>query len=138
MRVPIIFVCLAVHCPTIPSRRGLILSTTSTKMNTRVLLSCANGNSLIGAPELTCLPSGNWSAPVPICESIECADLANLTDPHLRVSILSREVGGRAVFSCAQGYGLNGPNDAVCQQNGDWSMPLPTCEGKANSLQKNL
>jgi hypothetical protein len=41
----------------------------NTKMNTKVLLSCANGNSLIGAPEITCLPSGNWSAPFPICES---------------------------------------------------------------------
>ncbi|XP_021914139.1 sushi, von Willebrand factor type A, EGF and pentraxin domain-containing protein 1 isoform X2 [Zootermopsis nevadensis] len=118
----------AVHCPMIPPRRGMNLSTLNTKMNTRVLLSCANGNSLIGAPEITCLPSGNWSAPIPICESIECADLVNLTDPHLRVSILSREVGGRAVFSCAQGYGLRGPHEAVCQHTGDWASPLPTCQ----------
>jgi hypothetical protein len=53
----------------IPPRRGLNLNTVNTKMNTKVLLSCANGNSLIGAPEITCLPSGNWSAPFPICES---------------------------------------------------------------------
>ncbi|XP_068084486.1 sushi, von Willebrand factor type A, EGF and pentraxin domain-containing protein 1 [Anabrus simplex] len=118
----------AVHCPMIPPRRGLNLSTQSTKMNTKVTLSCANGNSLIGAPEITCLPSGNWSAPIPICESIECADLVNLTDPHLRVSILSREVGGRAVFSCAQGYGLRGPHEAVCLHSGDWASPLPTCQ----------
>jgi hypothetical protein len=63
------------------------------------------------------------------CTGIECADLANLTDPHLRVSILSREVGGRAVFSCAQGYGLRGPHEAVCQHTGDWASPLPTCQG---------
>ncbi|GLH01645.1 CSON007528 protein, partial [Gryllus bimaculatus] len=59
---------------------------------------------------------------------IECADLMNLTDPHLRVSILSREVGGRAVFSCAQGYGLRGPHEAICLHTGDWASPLPTCE----------
>ncbi|KAK7866166.1 hypothetical protein R5R35_001392 [Gryllus longicercus] len=118
----------AVHCPNIPPRRGLNLSTMNTKMNTKVTLSCANGNSLIGASEITCLPSGNWSAPIPICESIECADLMNLTDPHLRVSILSREVGGRAVFSCAQGYGLRGPHEAICLHTGDWASPLPTCE----------
>ncbi|XP_049790095.1 sushi, von Willebrand factor type A, EGF and pentraxin domain-containing protein 1-like [Schistocerca nitens] len=118
----------AVHCPPIPSRRGLNVNTLNTKMNTKILLSCANGNSLIGAPEITCLPSGNWSAPIPICESIECADLVNLTDPHLRVSILSREVGGRAVFSCAQGYGLRGPHEAVCLPSGDWTTPMPTCQ----------
>jgi hypothetical protein len=45
------------------------------------------------------------------------------------VSILSREVGGRAVFSCAQGYGLRGPHEAVCQHTGDWASPIPTCQG---------
>ncbi|KAG8223019.1 hypothetical protein J437_LFUL001341 [Ladona fulva] len=118
----------AVHCPVVPVRRGLVLSTLNTRMNTRALLSCQNGNSLIGAPEIVCLPSGNWSAPFPICESIECADLANVTDPHLRVSIVSREVGGRAVFSCEHGYGLQGPQEAVCQHTGEWSTPQPTCQ----------
>ena len=66
---------------------------------------------------------------VSFCAGIECADLVNLTDPHLRVSILSREVGGRAVFSCVQGYGLRGPHEAVCQHSGDWASPLPTCQG---------
>lgn len=58
-----------VDCPEIPARRGLTLSVTDTKLSTRVQLSCANGNSLIGASELLCLPSGNWSAPLPVCES---------------------------------------------------------------------
>lgn len=38
-------------------------------------------------------------------------------------------MGGRAVFSCAQGYGLRGPHEAVCQHTGDWASPLPTCQG---------
>lgn len=59
----------AVACPEIPARRGLTLSSNETKLSTRVALSCANGNSLIGAGELVCLPSGNWSAPLPVCES---------------------------------------------------------------------
>ncbi|XP_063237081.1 sushi, von Willebrand factor type A, EGF and pentraxin domain-containing protein 1 isoform X2 [Bacillus rossius redtenbacheri] len=118
----------AVHCPELPARRGLSTNSASTKMNARVLLSCANGNSLIGAAEVTCLPSGNWSAPAPVCESIECADFVNLTDPHLRVSILSREVGGRVAFSCAPGHGLRGPHEAVCLQSGDWASPLPVCQ----------
>lgn len=59
----------AVTCPDIPIRRGLTMSTTESKLSTRVVLSCANGNSLIGAGEIVCLPSGNWSAPLPVCES---------------------------------------------------------------------
>lgn len=59
----------AVNCSEIPPRRGLTLSINDTKMSSRVMLSCANGNSLIGASELVCMPSGNWSAPLPVCES---------------------------------------------------------------------
>lgn len=59
----------AIHCPVVSNRRGLIVNSQSTKMNTKLQFSCANGNSLIGAAEIVCLPSGNWSAPFPICES---------------------------------------------------------------------
>ncbi|XP_052851585.1 uncharacterized protein LOC128261770 isoform X2 [Drosophila gunungcola] len=120
----------AINCPEIPMRRGLIVNTNDTKLSTRALMSCANGNSLIGASELFCMPSGNWSAPLPVCESVECGDIplgmgGNASSP--RVSVLSREVGGRAAFSCSSGYGLRGPAEAICNPTGEWSAPLPTC-----------
>ncbi|XP_052123223.1 uncharacterized protein LOC113209590 isoform X3 [Frankliniella occidentalis] len=59
----------AVNCPKLPDKRGLVYSSTSTKMNSRVSMSCPGGNSLIGASEIVCLASGNWSAPFPVCES---------------------------------------------------------------------
>ncbi|EDV98774.1 uncharacterized protein LOC6566632 isoform X2 [Drosophila grimshawi] len=119
----------AINCPEIPIRRGLIVNTNDTKLSTRVLLSCSNGNSLIGASELFCLPSGNWSALLPVCESVECGDIPlmanNVSSP--RVSVLSREVGGRAAFSCSTGYGLRGPTEAICLPTGEWATPFPTC-----------
>ncbi|XP_037811776.1 CUB and sushi domain-containing protein 1 isoform X2 [Lucilia sericata] len=118
----------SINCPEIPTRRGLIVNTNETKLSTRVLMSCSNGNSLIGASELFCLPSGNWSAPLPVCESVECGDIPlpnNISSP--RVSVLSREVGGRAAFSCSSGYGLRGPSEAICMPSGEWATPFPTC-----------
>lgn len=118
-------------------------------MSTKVQFSCNNGNALIGTPEITCLASGNWSSPLPICESklidiqnsnddffkicfpgVECGDIpiqasGNGTAP--RVAIISREVGGRAVFSCPAGYGLKGPSEAICLATGEWGGPFPTC-----------
>ncbi|KAM8716457.1 hypothetical protein ACLKA7_003348 [Drosophila subpalustris] len=118
-----------INCPEIPIRRGLIVNTNDTKLSTRVLLSCSNGNSLFGASELFCLPSGNWSALLPVCESVECGDIPlmpnNVSSP--RVSVLSREVGGRAAFSCSTGYGLRGPSEAICLPTGEWATPFPTC-----------
>lgn len=61
----------AVHCNEITPRRGLALSTTATQLGTKVQFSCNNGNALIGTPEIACLASGNWSGPLPICESIK-------------------------------------------------------------------
>lgn len=60
----------AVQCEEIPQTvHGLLASTNDTKMSARVQLTCVNGNSLIGTTVLVCLPSGNWSAPFPVCES---------------------------------------------------------------------
>ncbi|KAL1379441.1 hypothetical protein pipiens_014899 [Culex pipiens pipiens] len=119
-----------VHCNEIQVRRGLSASTLETMMGTRVLFSCTNGNALIGTPEISCLPSGNWSAPLPVCESVECGEVpiqANSNGSAPRVAILSREVGGRAAFSCPPGYGLRGPSEAICLPAGEWGAPFPSC-----------
>ncbi|XP_057654239.1 sushi, von Willebrand factor type A, EGF and pentraxin domain-containing protein 1 isoform X7 [Diorhabda carinulata] len=118
----------AIHCPVVPQRRGLTVNTQSTKMNTKLKFSCINGNALIGAPEVVCLPSGNWSAPFPICESIECGEVGVVLSEHLKVLVVSREVGGRAIFSCEPGFGLRGSSETICQSSGDWATPFPTCE----------
>lgn len=54
-------------------------------MNTHVRFSCANGNALIGAPEIVCLPSGNWSSPFPVCES----ELNTITAPAFKMNWLN-------------------------------------------------
>lgn len=63
---------------------------------------------------------------------IECGDILISGSPNKsvpRVSILSREVGGRATFSCQTGYGLRGPAQTTCLASGEWSTPFPTCTG---------
>lgn len=129
-----------VHCPAIVERKGLVASTRNTKMGVKVHFSCHNSNSLIGAPELTCLPSGSWSSPTPFCESVLCPDITNITnDRILRVSIVSREVGGRALFSCPPGFTIRGAGtESVCQSSGEWAQPLPRCEGKRDKKKKKF
>jgi len=108
-------------------RRGLVLSTTATQMGTKVQFSCNNGNALIGTPEIACLASGNWSSPLPICESVECGEVPippSLNGSAPRVAIISREVGGRAAFSCPPGHGLKGPSETICLPSGEWGGPV--------------
>lgn len=63
---------------------------------------------------------------------VECGDLpitasSNRSVP--RVAVLSREVGGRAAFSCRSGYGIRGPSESICLPTGEWSLPFPDCVG---------
>lgn len=68
-KIWVLFNFLAVHCPRPPDRPGLHVSSQSNKMNTKIVFSCKNGNALLGPEQAVCLPSGNWSAPAPVCES---------------------------------------------------------------------
>jgi len=60
---------------------------------------------------------------------IECEKIDNLTDPNLRIATLSRQVGGEIMFSCMQGFGLDGPTHSTCLPTGEWEQPFPTCAG---------
>ena len=39
-----------------------------------------------------------------------------------------------AVYSCNEGYKLNGPAERTCQANGQWDGIEPTCDGELNTL----
>lgn len=69
------------------------------------------------------------STAVNILLGVECGDFGNVLPQHLRVSVVSREVGGRAVFSCAPGYGLRGASETACLSSGEWATPYPSCVG---------
>ncbi|CAG0920180.1 unnamed protein product [Notodromas monacha] len=127
----------AVHCPELPIRPGLVMTPkNSHQMMTKVFFSCENGNSLVGTNEISCLPSGNWSAPVPDCQTVKCPPMLNTSTEDLvpgavkvdvRVEVQSQSVGGKAFFSCPESYGLRGPTESVCRPDGFWSRPFPIC-----------
>ncbi|XP_037777143.1 complement receptor type 2-like isoform X1 [Penaeus monodon] len=120
-----------VHCPNINVNESdkVIFEPNETKMNTIVKFSCEVGYSLVGASEIKCLPSGNWSAPFPRCEDIECPDpRESPTDPLLRVTVVARGVGSQVLYDCPRGHPVKGPTSAICQENGQWSSPPPRCK----------
>lgn len=65
---------------------------------------------------------------------VECGEVGSVLPPHLKVAVISREVGGRAVFSCTPGYGLRGPHETVCLLSGEWASNFPTCVGAYDKI----
>lgn len=51
-----------------------------------------------------------------------------------KITIMNREVGGKAIFSCPQGFMTEGSPEAVCQMSGQWSAPVPICKGKCKDV----
>lgn len=76
---------------------------------------------------------------------IECPDISNESGAYTaalknstfkknelsqpKISVLSREVGGKATFTCPQGFMTEGSSEAVCQSSGQWSASVPFCRG---------
>ncbi|KAG8200512.1 hypothetical protein JTE90_000589 [Oedothorax gibbosus] len=121
-------VVAAVHCPTIKVTPGLHVSNPSTKLDTKVVFSCRDGQTLIGDEEATCMPSGNWSRDAPTCQVTECPDISNVTTDFLKAEVSGQAVGAKATFSCPAGYGLRGDEVLQCLDTGQWSSTVPYCE----------
>lgn len=116
-------------CPNIEATEGLKASSLeAVGLSAEVTFECTNGNSLIGAPKVKCLPSGIWDHPIPACQDIVCPENITLwatsLRPHLKVQVHSFGAGGHAFFSCQRGHTLVGTKKAKCLRNGEWSVAL--------------
>ncbi|KAJ4948970.1 hypothetical protein JOQ06_020490, partial [Pogonophryne albipinna] len=62
--------------------------------------------------------------------SVFCADCPKLENavPHLHVSTVEISPGAQVQLSCDPGFYLRGEPVLQCQNKGEWSHPLPSCE----------
>lgn len=64
--------------------------------------------------------------------AITCADLQ---DPkNGTVEIKANRVGGKAVYSCNDGYKLTGLSTRLCHANGKWTGVVPVCKGEDSAI----
>ncbi|KAM8746660.1 sushi, von Willebrand factor type A, EGF and pentraxin domain-containing protein 1 isoform 1-T1 [Acanthopagrus schlegelii] len=76
--------------------------------------------------------------------SIFCADCPKLEHavPHLHASTVEVSPGAQVQLSCDPGFYLLGEPVLQCQNKGEWSHPLPSCErvscGPPHSLENGL
>ncbi|XP_040039010.2 sushi, von Willebrand factor type A, EGF and pentraxin domain-containing protein 1 isoform X1 [Gasterosteus aculeatus] len=62
--------------------------------------------------------------------SVFCADCPKLESavPHLHASTVEVSPGAQVQLSCDPGFYLRGEPVLQCQNKGEWSQPLPSCE----------
>nr|XP_027202894.1 CUB and sushi domain-containing protein 1-like [Dermatophagoides pteronyssinus] len=129
-----IYECIAVTCPTpVRPHNGLRIVDVNRKqrMNRNffipgdiIIFSCMSNRLKLTAK---CRDDGEWSQRMPHCpmnefSTLKCAPITTFS--HGTVKIVNQT---RALFSCNDGYELDGATTINCNINGAWSGPLPRC-----------
>ncbi|XP_077784322.1 P-selectin isoform X3 [Podarcis muralis] len=91
---------------------------------------CETGFTLAGRNSTRCLATGNWTAPLPTCQAVQCPSLqtpdngkGNCSHPYDRFAYHSS-----CIFSCNSGFELVGSEELDCTDQGNWSRDVPICE----------
>ncbi|KAG1672315.1 E-selectin [Nymphon striatum] len=88
--------------------------------NTSCEFGCEDGWELVGPESIECDINGQWTASAPLCREPECNPLNDPTDGVVNC------YGTTCVFTCDDGYHLNGPSTVVCRPGGLWSETSPS------------
>ncbi|XP_078685979.1 uncharacterized protein LOC144918808 [Branchiostoma floridae x Branchiostoma belcheri] len=121
--------CHIAQCPPLSAPLNGALSPVSSPYvyQDEVEFSCDTGYDLVGLSTITCQATGYWSGAIPTCNIVQCP-LVTVTLPVILSSgsppYSYQDV---VVFSCAEGYDMDGAASVTCQASGTWSDVVPTC-----------
>ena len=128
---PLLGVCQRIVCPSLTLEHG-VMSSLSTLYGTDVTFSCDPGYRLQGEVQTTCTGIGQWNSTSPTCEPVTC-NRPTIMNGQIDIQ---RDVNGDGImgyedvinFECNEGFDLNGIGQVICQNNGEWSNTVPSCE----------
>uniref|UniRef100_A0A3Q1EEN8 Sushi domain-containing protein n=1 Tax=Acanthochromis polyacanthus TaxID=80966 RepID=A0A3Q1EEN8_9TELE len=110
---------------------GIISASEPVQVGYKLQFDCSRDFHLDGSNETECLPTGQWSAPIPTCSGTFTLFIgkmhprlfvAGLPPPNERI-----KTGHKLQFQCSNDLTLNGSEKIECLQTGQWSAPFPTC-----------
>nr|XP_032817255.1 CUB and sushi domain-containing protein 3-like isoform X3 [Petromyzon marinus] len=91
--------------------------------------SCDVGFVIHGPESTQCLPSGQWSDPLPVCKVVNCTGPAHVENSYLEIKNKNKmfTYGTLVSYHCKPGYYLMGSSTLSCQPSGQWDKPPPVC-----------
>ncbi|XP_078115214.1 P-selectin [Sander vitreus] len=93
---------------------------------------CGEGFWLRGTPTMTCNNSGHWSKDLPTCQLVQCESIRALSlslSMNCSHPLGNFSFGSQCLFTCEEGFSLNGTDVLLCSSTGFWNASLPTCTG---------
>ena len=98
--------------------------------NSTVSYSCELGYNLTGADTLTCLATGSWDAPVPLCHPVNCGNPGTPINGARNGNLYT--YNSNISYQCDSGYSLFGSLILICLPNGSWNGSVPLCYPNCN------
>ncbi|XP_067382705.1 complement component receptor 1-like protein isoform X2 [Channa argus] len=100
-----------------------------------VLYSCFKGYTVDGSKSATCSEDGTLKPDPPTCfRMVECEDPQIVNGDWDEDSKHPHRPSSKVTFKCNSGYIMKGAGTQTCDESGEWSPGLPTCEHKGHKL----
>ncbi|XP_078585766.1 sushi, von Willebrand factor type A, EGF and pentraxin domain-containing protein 1-like [Branchiostoma floridae x Branchiostoma japonicum] len=118
--------CSRVQCPTLsPIPNGQMSG--GTLFGQLVSFLCNSGYELSGSSSRVCQSDSTWSGIQPFCVPMNCSEL---TPPPNGAIHGGQLLGDAAVYTCAEGYEIQGSVVRFCMPDQSWSGEETTCQRK--------
>ncbi|XP_067679147.1 C4b-binding protein alpha chain-like [Haliotis asinina] len=120
--------CEIVDCGSPPETETMTSAQPAgTHYQASAVYSCQEGYTGSGDGTSICQASGTWSTPSLLCHIVDCGHPA-FSDAY-KVNFNTTSYQSAARLECALGYypDPTGDIEAVCQGDGSWSPPYPSC-----------
>uniref|UniRef100_A0A2R8P230 E-selectin n=1 Tax=Callithrix jacchus TaxID=9483 RepID=A0A2R8P230_CALJA len=98
--------------------------------NSSCSVSCDRGYQPSSMEATQCMSSGEWSAPIPACNVVECDALTNPANGFVDCfpSPGSFPWNTTCAFDCEEGFELMGAQSLQCTSSGNWDNEKPKCK----------
>ncbi|XP_012300139.2 P-selectin isoform X3 [Aotus nancymaae] len=127
-------VCKAISCKALESPVHGSMDCSSSlrafQYDTNCSFRCAEGFMLRGADTVQCDKLGQWTAPAPVCQALQCQDLPVQNEAQMNCSHPFGAFRYQSVcsFTCNEGLLLVGASELECLATGSWSSVAPECQ----------
>ncbi|XP_022100203.1 sushi, von Willebrand factor type A, EGF and pentraxin domain-containing protein 1-like isoform X2 [Acanthaster planci] len=120
-------VCKIISCTVLPKINNAVPSVTNSTYGSLIPYLCLEGFYAVDNITLECLANGSWSQTDLECLPVSCGSPAEIENGG--VSMTSGSTFGSVVlYSCLEGYVMQGNASVVCQAGGQWGNEKPVCE----------
>ncbi|XP_069128762.1 sushi, von Willebrand factor type A, EGF and pentraxin domain-containing protein 1-like [Argopecten irradians] len=86
---------------------------------------CDEGYVMVGNTDLVCTSDGSWNGTLPQCDRITCPKPERIFNGEVMENGLVYQ--SRSIYTCDEGFELEGEEILTCIENGRWSAEYPVC-----------